>query len=99
MQATMRFDGATYDHTRDQARLANQYENIFALMRDGQWRTYREIADVLGYPEGSIGAQLRHMRKARFGAHTVERRSRTGGLHEYRLIVNQDAALPLGRNA
>ncbi|KKL56177.1 hypothetical protein LCGC14_2247980, partial [marine sediment metagenome] len=36
--------------------------------------TLCEIEDLTGDPPASISAQLRHLRKERFGAHTVERR-------------------------
>lgn len=93
------FDGPAFDPARDAKRLTNQNARVFALMRDGEWRTLRDIAEGLGYPESSVSAQLRHMRKARFGAHTVERRYVRDGLYEYRLLVNRDAAVLVGRRA
>lgn len=90
--ASARFNGAEYVPEQDNERLCKQHENIFNLMKDGKWRTLKEIATLLHYPESSISAQLRHMRKPRFGSHTVNRRSkgeRTRGLFEYQLIVNQ----------
>lgn len=82
-----RFDGADYDHDRDSARLTGQILRVFDLMKDQQWRTLREIAAATGDPESSISAQLRHLRKERFGSHTVEREHVGGGLFRYRLIV------------
>jgi DNA-binding transcriptional regulator GbsR (MarR family) len=61
------------------------------LMRDGRWRTLDEIARSTGDPHASISAQLRHLRKARFGEHTVDKRARGDrrqGLFEYRVQVN-----------
>lgn len=58
-------------------------------MADGQWRTFAEIHALTGDGEASISAQLRNLRKNRFGAHQVERRSRgdrSRGLWEYRLV-------------
>jgi hypothetical protein len=81
-----RFDGpdlAAADHER----LAGQMLRVFDYMKSGEWRTLREIADATGDPESSISAQLRHLRKPRFGSHTVERKHDGGGLHFYRLIV------------
>ncbi len=84
-----RFDGAVYEPVVDNARLTGQLLRIWDVMRDGTWRTLGEIATVTGDPEGSISAQLRHLRKARFGAHAVEKRSRgdrAHGLYEYRVL-------------
>lgn len=85
------FNGPEYDAKRDGDRLWVQHRRIFALMRDGIWRTLQEIADHTGDPTPSVSAQLRHLRKKRFGAHTVERQHVGRGLYEYRLILNQEA--------
>ena len=86
--AEIRFDGAVYDAKRDNPRLTAQLDRIWDCMIDGAWRTLRQIAIVTGDPESSISAQLRHLRKDRFGAHTVERIHRGNGLYAYRLIPN-----------
>jgi CRISPR/Cas system-associated protein Cas7 (RAMP superfamily) len=88
------FNGPAYDPEVDDERLTSQYERIFDLMKDGEWRTIREIAAALTKDaESSISAQLRHMRKAHFGSHNVDRMV-TGkqgtGLYSYRLVVNTD---------
>lgn len=86
-----RFNGAVYEPKHDDVRLTGQLERIFSLMKDGSWRTLYEISEFTGDPEASISAQLRHLRKARFGSHTVEKQprgERAIGLYEYRLIVN-----------
>jgi hypothetical protein len=85
-----RFDGADYVPARDDARLTGQLRRIVDVMRDGRWRSLREIADRTGDPEASISAQLRHLRKPRFGAHTVERR-REGATYQYRVELNSVA--------
>jgi len=88
------FDGRTYNHRSDGARLTRQYKRVFDLMADSQWRTLDEIARATGDQHQSISARLRDFRKSRFGNHTVERRprgDRERGLFEYRLIVNQAA--------
>lgn len=82
-----RFNGPEFEPKRDTERLTGQYDSIFAFMRDGEWRTLAEISKALGYPESSISAQLRHMRKPRFGSHTVNRRHVAEGLFQYQLIV------------
>lgn len=85
------FDGADYVHAEDYSRLKSQYDRVFALMRDGQWRTLEGISELTGDPVASVSAQLRHMRKPRFGAHTVERRYMDRGLYVYRVIENTSA--------
>jgi hypothetical protein len=40
------------------------------------WRTLGEIARVTRYPEASVSAQLRHLRKQRFGGYRVKKRLR-----------------------
>lgn len=84
------FDGADYQPAKDHARLAGQIMRVARVFARGQWLTLREAEDETGDPQASISAQLRHLRKKRFGGHTVERRRRTenGGTYEYRLIVN-----------
>jgi len=77
--------GPTYDAAQDAPRLQAQMARVYALMRDGRWRTLAEIAEATGDPPASVSAQLRHLRKPRFGAHRVEKRRRSGGLWEYRL--------------
>ncbi|MFW6103130.1 MAG: hypothetical protein ACOC7M_02410 [Chloroflexota bacterium] len=91
MQTLFDFDGPAYVPEHDQVRLTGQIRRIFRLMKDGQWRTLNEISGATGDPHASVSAQLRHLRKSRFGSHTVERRRRNSpkeGLYEYRLIVN-----------
>ena len=53
----MRFNGSNYSHSRDSARLTVQFEKIFDLMRDGNWRALFEIADVTGEPPASVSAR------------------------------------------
>lgn len=85
------FNGPAYEPEHDRVRLSVQYARIFNLMSDAEWRTLDEIAKLTGDPPASISAQLRHMRKARFGAHAVDK-ERIGepgkGLWTYRLVVN-----------
>jgi len=85
------FDGSDYKPERDDVRLSGQVKRIFNLMKDGAWRTLPEIEANTKDPQASISAQLRHLRKRRFGEHTVEKRLRddiSDGLYEYKLIVN-----------
>ena len=87
-----RFDGPSFDPALDQDRLAKQLGRVFDLMRDGDWRTLREIASATGDPESSVSAQLRNLRKPRFGSYVVEKRRRglpECGYFEYRLLVGE----------
>jgi hypothetical protein len=82
------FDGECYDPALDQDRLTKQLGRIWALMADERWRSLPAIAAATGDPEASISAQLRHLRKPRFGSYTVERR-RVGNLYEYRVLTRK----------
>jgi len=89
----MRFNGSDYDRRADDARLTGQILRVYDLMRDAAWRTLGEIGEATGDPQASISAQLRHLRKPRFGGHLVEKRrrgEREHGLFEYRLIISRD---------
>lgn len=88
-----RFDGADYVPERDDVRLSGQLLRIIDCMKSGQWRTLASIARITGDPEASISAQLRHLRKPRFGGHTVERRHLGRGLYEYRVVFNTQEAV------
>ncbi len=91
MQLDLTFDGVTYEPALDQVRLGNQALRTFALMRDGLWRTLREIEAETGDPQASISARLRDFRKRRFGGHELTRRRRgvaQKGLFEYRLMLH-----------
>jgi len=74
--------GPDYIEKRDGKRLADQRDAIRDwMLSHGQWLTPREIHQhfaALGvdYPEASIEAQLRHLRKAEFGGYDVPRRKR-----------------------
>lgn len=86
-----RFDGPDYSQEHDQKRLTGQLLRIFNLMKDGNWRTLSEITEATGDPQASISAQIRHLRKPRFGSHTVYKRHKgepCNGLWEYRVVVN-----------
>ena len=88
-QAT--FDGPEYKPAFDEARLNKQIRRVFDCMRDRTWRSIDEIAELTGDPATSVSAQLRHLRKEKFGSHTVNKR-REGetnqGFYRYQLIPN-----------
>ena len=82
-------DGETFDEGSDGIRLNAQMRRVAEVMGDSQWRTLREISEVIGDPEASVSARLRDFRKPRFGALVVLRRRRDGaGLWEYRLTIS-----------
>ena len=84
-QISLDFDGATYDRERDGDRLGAQMKAVKDLMIVSGWLTLPEIAVKTGYPEASISARLRDLRKTKFGAYNVERRYVVNGLWEYRV--------------
>ena len=96
----LRFDGSDYDPKYDKKRLTGQILRIFDAIKDGSWNTLVEIQNLTGDPQTSISAQLRNLRKDRFGSHLIEKRyrgDRSNGLWEYRLIIeNKDSQLELG---
>ncbi len=85
-QLPLRFDGADINQARDAARLTGQLDAIWRLMSDGAWRTLGEIERLTGAPQASISANLRNLRKERFGGHVIERRYVDSGLYEYRVV-------------
>lgn len=90
------FNGPEYNPEQDHSRLLAQHQRIKNLMLDGQWRTLNEIRDELNIPPSSISAQLRHLRKPRFGGYKVDKRakgSRYKGLFEYRIDTKADFIL------
>lgn len=79
------FDGETFDKERDGKRLWTELAAVRQHMLRSDWRTLAEVAGWLGYPEASVSARLRDLRKAKFGGWNVERRYVSRGLWEYRL--------------
>lgn len=91
-QIGMRFDGITYDHARDSARLGDQMTAVFDLMKDGQWRTLQQISIAALAPESSVSARLRDLRKPRFGGYRVARRYVCKGCFVYQLVLRENEA-------
>jgi hypothetical protein len=90
----MKFNGADYDHARDQKRLSVQLMRVWNVMSDGAWRTLAEISQLTGDPPASISAQLRHLRKSRFGCHEVRKVHLRNGLYVYSLRPNPAGVKP-----
>jgi len=85
-ESQMRFNGADYNPERDDVRLTGQILRIWDVVHNGTWYTLKEIHSQTGDPEASISAQLRHLRKPRFGGHIVEREYINNGLYKYRVL-------------
>lgn len=86
------FNGATYDPATDNERLTKQMGRVYSCMIDGKWRTLAEIELETSDPQASISAQLRHLRKPRFGSYILNRRprgNRERGLFEYQLLKSE----------
>ena len=72
------------------------------------WLTLDELAKLTHYPPASISAQLRHLRKPRFGAFAVAKRIRSvnramlaegfGALWEYSVMPDRRAPVRRERN-
>ena len=87
LQPLPNHDGGTYDPDRDKARLNAQQERVWAVMKDGCWRTLEDISEITGDPPASVSARLRDFRKEKFGSFDVERKYVLNGLYRYRVIV------------
>ena len=80
------FDGVTINDERDNGRLQAQLQCVKAAMLiRHRWWTLAELAGTTGYPEASVSARLRDLRKAKFGGYTVERKYVERGLWAYRV--------------
>lgn len=84
-QLALKFDGSTFEMKRDGARLNAQLKRVRDLMLDGIWRTLEEISIATGYPEASISARLRDLRKEKFGGYQVNRRNMGKGTWVYQV--------------
>ena len=80
-----RFDGDDYNDRRDRVRLTGQLERVYKFISDGGWHSVEEIAQATGDPATSVSAQLRNLRKERFGDHDVETKRHGEGFYVYRL--------------
>lgn len=83
------FEGSDYVEQLDCKRLKTQLDRVRESMVCGTWRTLSEIEAITGDPSASISAQLRHLRKPRFGSWRVEKQRRgdpSNGLFEYRIL-------------
>jgi hypothetical protein len=93
--ATIRrpFAGDSYVESLDRARLSRQLERVRAYMLGVHWKTLAEIKFALEqlyyptkFPEQSISARLRDLRKPTYLCRLERRRRGTGGTFEYQLL-------------
>lgn len=87
-----RFDGSDYDPASDFNRLKTQLDRVREYMTSTGWHTLSEIERGTGDPAASISAQLRNLRKERFGSFKVEKRprgDRVNGLFEYKITKHE----------
>ena len=80
-----KFDGPIFDKN-DQGRISKQLDEVRKLMLDGTWRTLGKIQELTGFPQASISARLRDLRKEKFGGFTVDRDRVMRGLYIYRVM-------------
>lgn len=87
-QRMLDFDGQTYRRSLDQSRLNSQLKKVKEIMERGIWYTLREISYETGYPEPSISARIRDLRKPHFYGMQILRRRKPGsekrGLFQYK---------------
>ena len=81
----MSFNGDDYVEERDYKRLKTQLEVIKEYMEGAGFKTLDEIAKDTGYRSASISAQLRNLRKEKFGNRNVSRNHLGNGLYSYKL--------------
>ena len=81
--------GPSFERAVDETRIMGQMARVKAYLLHQQWCTLADIEAFTGYPQASISAQIRHLRKAKFGGYLVEKRRKSGGFGgtwEYRLM-------------
>jgi hypothetical protein len=85
-----RFDGPDVSPV-DRIRLATAMDRVYELMKDGRWRTLKEIAQACRVSEAGASARLRDLRKDRFRLlyknREVSRQRVSGGLWQYKVVV------------
>lgn len=67
----------------DVKRLGEGYKRVFDLMKDSQWRTPEEIAEL---SHTRLDSALRFLRYAKAQGHGYHKRSLGKGLYIYRII-------------
>ena len=62
------FNGDDYQPARDKERLRGQILRVYSAIKDGRWRTLKQLSETTGDPEASVSAQLRHLPRQQPGA-------------------------------
>ena len=91
MKTEIYFNGSDYVPSYDQKRLTKQIYIIKDLMLKSGFVTLQDIENVTGFPQASISAQLRNLKKERFGGYILEKRrteNKESGTFEYKLSAN-----------
>ncbi len=87
------FNGPDYNEKYDYTRLKTQHERVKTAMLDGEWRTLDEVSKLTGDPHASVSAQLRHLRKSRFGGFIVKKKragDKRSGLFMYQVMCPEE---------
>ena len=80
------FDGITINEERDNGRLQRQLQVVRCVMLERPiWYTLAELSRRTNFPESSVSARLRDLRKARFGGYQVDRKYVDKGIWAYRV--------------
>lgn len=94
VQLGLDFRGATYDPSRDCARLNKQMADVWLYVGNGEWWTLSLLEKVTGHPQASISARLRDMRRDDFHRRIgrvveVEHQFVKRGLWKYRAVIGE----------
>ena len=65
--------GPAFDEARDGQRIRGQIATLRELLLPLGYLTLAEIGRLTGYPEGSISADLRHLKKVAHGSYDVQK--------------------------
>jgi hypothetical protein len=79
------FDGGTYSERLDRVRLLSQLDYVRDFLLQHGWVTLYLISQELEYPESSVSARIRDLRKEKFGGFKVVRRRKSEGTFEYKI--------------
>jgi DNA-binding Lrp family transcriptional regulator len=85
MDDMVSFDGEDMDQERDGERLNRQMNIIRERMENAGWLSVQQLSNELGFPATSVSAQIRNLRKDKFGGRYVERRYQGNGLYQFKL--------------
>jgi len=86
------FFGDDYTPSIDRERLLSGIARVRLFMSDGGWHSLAEISKACKVPEATASADLRALRRERYGGYIIDRRRRvpTGGTYEYRMKRKED---------